>query len=57
METIKAPKGKVYQNKQNKYVCGKEIHLGKNDKKDNWQLINESEIPIRVVEEVETEII
>jgi hypothetical protein len=46
-KTIIAPKGKLYQNVNDIYVCGKEIHLGINDTEANWQLINEADKPIR----------
>lgn len=44
---ITAPKGKLYQNIKDVYICGKKVHIGKNDSIENWQLINEADKPIR----------
>ena len=53
MEKLTAPTGKLYQFKNDIYVCGKEIYLGVNDSLDNWQLINEEDKPIRPMPEEE----
>lgn len=46
MEKLTAPKGKLYQNIKDIYVCGKKIFLGKNDNINNWRLIDEKDKPI-----------
>lgn len=44
-----ADDGKVMQNKGDLYIYGKQIHLGLNDGKNNWQEIDELDIPLPIM--------
>lgn len=47
VQELVADEGKVIQNKANPYLYGKIIHIGLNDSPDNWQEIDEADIPVK----------